>query len=297
MANVINPQEETQAAPFLKWAGGKRVLVKQIIEFVPNDINEYFEPFLGAGSLFFSLPAAMPKVVSDFNAELISVYEIIRDDVDGLLRELRKRTNSLEDYLAIREWDRSPSFGRRSKTSRAARFIALNRMGFNGLYRVNKKGHYNVPYGYPKSVDLLMEDNLRAVSRFLNSTTRSGRPAVELHTGDYKAILKKVSNSRALVYCDPPYHPTTETSFKSYTRDGFNDENQIELHDEIVRLTKLGVRVLLSNSDTEFIRRLYSEEYFTINQLVVRRAIAAKSENRGLFTEVLVDNFKGIRRN
>lgn len=292
----MTTHEPAQARPFLKWAGGKRVLVKQILEFVPDDVDEYIEPFLGAGSLFFSLPAETPKVVSDFNAELISVYEIIRDDVDGLLRELKRRTNSLEDYLEIRDWDRRPSFARRSKTSRAARFIALNRLGFNGLYRVNSKGHYNVPYGHPKKVDLLMEDNLRAVSKFLRSRDSSGAPAVEFHTGDYKGILQKVSNPRALVYCDPPYHPTTATSFKSYTRDGFNDDNQIELHDEIVRLTKLGVRVLLSNSDTEFIRKLYSESFFTVNELIVRRAIAAKSENRGLFTEVLVDNFNAIRR-
>ena len=293
----MNPQEHALATPFLKWAGGKRVLVKQILEFVPRDIDEYFEPFLGAGSLFFSLPPETPKVVSDFNAELISVYETIRDDVGGLLRELKKRTNSLEDYLEIRDWDRSPSFARRSKISRAARFIALNRLGFNGLYRVNSKGHYNVPYGHPKNVDLLMEANLRAVSAFLRTTDSSGGPAVKFHTGDYKDILQNVSNPRALVYCDPPYHPTTSTSFKSYTRDGFNDDNQIELHDEIVRLTHLGVRVLLSNSDTEFIRKLYSEKFFTVNELVVRRAIAAKSENRGLITEVLVDNFKTIRRN
>ncbi|WP_296647074.1 Dam family site-specific DNA-(adenine-N6)-methyltransferase [Rhodoluna sp.] len=292
----MTSQGNAQATPFLKWAGGKRVLVKQILQFVPNDVDEYYEPFLGAGSLFFSLPAETPKIVSDFNAELISVYETIRDDVDGLLRELRKRTNSLEDYLEIRDWDRSPSFARRSKTSRAARFIALNRLGFNGLYRVNSKGQYNVPYGHPKKVDLLMEDNLRAVSAFLSETDSAGRPAVEFHTGGYKDILQNVSNPRALVYCDPPYHPTTATSFKSYTRDGFNEENQIELHDEVVRLTKLGVRVLLSNSDTEFIRRLYSEKFFTVNELVVRRAIAANSENRGLFTEVLIDNFKAIRR-
>ncbi len=285
----------SSVTPFLKWAGGKRVIIKQILNYVPDEVEEYYEPFLGAGSLFFSLPPEVPKIVSDFNAELISVYETIRDDVDGVLKELKKRKNTLEDYLEVRGWDRSPAFGRRSSKSRAARFIALNRLGFNGLYRVNSNGHYNVPYGRPKKVDLLMEANLRAVSDFLNAQTATGSRAVEFHTGDYKKVLQSVTNPSAFVYCDPPYHPSTPTSFKSYTKDGFNSENQVELHDEIVRLTELGVKVLISNSDTEFIRKLYGEDFFTIHQLTVRRAIAAKSENRGVITEVLIDNFKAIR--
>lgn len=281
--------------PFLKWAGGKRALVAQILEHVPNDIERYYEPFLGAGSLFFSLPSELPKVVSDYNSELISVYETLRDDVDGVLRELRKMKNTKENYISVRAWDRSPNFSSRSTASRAARFIFLNKCGFNGLYRVNSQGQYNVPYGNPKTVDFIAEENLRAVSDFLNTCASDGQVASKISSGDYRQILKTASGYGSLVYLDPPYHPTSSTSnFTSYSSDGFGESDQIELRDEIIRLTKAGVRVLHSNSDTSFIRNLFSDDIFTINEVTVRRAIAAKSSSRGIITEVLIDNYKAF---
>jgi DNA adenine methylase len=290
-------QNASSPTPFLKWAGGKRSLVAQILEHVPKDIDTYYEPFLGAGSLFFSLPSSLPKVVSDFNVELISVYEIIRDDVDGVLADLRKFRNTKEDYLAARAWDRSPGFARRSAQSRAARFIFLNKCGFNGLYRVNSLGQYNVPYGNPKTVDFIAEQNLRAVSEFLNAKKTRGGKASKISSGDYREILKKATGVGSLVYFDPPYHPTSQTSnFTSYSSQGFGELDQIQLRDEAVRLTKEKVRVLISNSDTDFIRNLYKDRIFRINELSVRRAIAAKSSSRGVITEVLIDNFKAIGR-
>jgi DNA adenine methylase len=282
-------------APFLKWAGGKRALVSQILQHVPSDIERYYEPFLGAGSLFFSLPESMPKFVSDYNSELISVYETIRDDVDGVLRELRKMTNTKDDYIVVRAWDRSPQFALRSATSRAARFIFLNKCGFNGLYRVNRSGQYNVPYGNPKTVDFIAEKNLRAVSSFLNAKTSDGSAAAEITSGDYREILRSASGYGDLVYFDPPYHPTSATSnFTSYSSDGFGEQDQIELRSEILRLTNAGVRILHSNSDTSFIRDLYKDEVFRTNEVNVRRAIAAKSSSRGIITEVLIDNFQAF---
>lgn len=281
--------------PFLKWAGGKRALVSQILQHVPNDIDRYYEPFLGAGSLFFSLPSKLPKVVSDYNKELISVYETLRDDVDGVLRELHKMKNTKEDYIAVRAWDRSPRFASRTPASRAARFIFLNKCGFNGLYRVNSRGQYNVPYGSPKTVNFTAEENLRAVSEFLKTRTLEGKIASEISSGDYRQILKTASGYGSLVYFDPPYHPTSNTSnFTSYSSDGFGESDQIQLRDEILRLTREGVRVLHSNSDTPFIKELYKASIFTINEVTVRRAIAAKSSSRGMITEVLVDNFKAF---
>jgi DNA adenine methylase len=281
--------------PFLKWAGGKRALVKQILAHVPSSIEHYYEPFLGAGSLFFSLPANLPKTVSDSNNELISVYEALRDDVDAVLRELHTMTNTREDYLAIRAWDRVPEFARRTSASRAARFIFLNKCGFNGLYRVNSKGEYNVPYGNPKTVDFISESNLRAVSGFLNSRFSSGQLATTIKSGDYKECLAQADGPGSLVYFDPPYHPISPTSnFTSYQSDGFGEKEQIELRDEVFRLTNKGARVLLSNSDTRFIRELYEDSIFTLNVVDVRRAIAAKSSSRGLITEVLIDNFNVV---
>jgi DNA adenine methylase len=281
----------------LKWAGGKRALVAQILQHVPDDVEKYYEPFLGAGSLFFSLPSSLPKVASDFNVELISVYETIRDDVDGVLRELRKMKNTKEDYLAVRAWDRLPSFSKRSPASRAARFIFLNKCGFNGLYRVNSFGQYNVPYGNPKNVDFVSERNLRSVSDFLKAKSSNRGSFPKISSGDYREILKKANGYGTLVYFDPPYHPTSVTSnFTSYSSQGFGEEDQVQLRDEVVRLTKLGVRILLSNSDTGFIRELYKDRRFRINELYVRRAIAAKSSSRGVITEVLIDNFKAVRR-
>jgi DNA adenine methylase len=284
--------------PFLKWAGGKRALVAQILEHVPHDVERYYEPFLGAGSLFFSLPSELPKVVSDYNSELISVYETLRDDVDGVLRELRKMKNTKENYIAVRAWDRSPRFSSRSPESRAARFIFLNKCGFNGLYRVNSQGQYNVPYGNPKKVDYIAEDNLRAVSDFLNTRSSDGQVASKISSGDYRQILKTATGYGSLVYVDPPYHPTSSTSnFTSYSSDGFGESDQIALRDEIIRLTQAGVRVLHSNSDTGFIRNLFSDDIFTINEVTVRRAIAAKSSSRGIVTEVLIDNYKAFGGN
>lgn len=287
----------TVPTPFLKWAGGKRSLINQILSHVPEDLDKYYEPFLGAGSLLFSLPRDLPKFVSDFNSELISVYTAIRDDVDGVLKELRKLSNNKETYLEIRSWDRSSRFAQRTAASRAARFIFLNKCGYNGLYRVNSLGQYNVPYGNPKNVDFIAESNLRAVSDFLNAKDKRGVFNTRITSGDYREIVRNASGYGSLVYFDPPYHPTSATSnFTSYSSNGFDENNQIELRDEIVRLTEAGVRVLHSNSDTEFIRRLFKEKIFTLNEVTVRRAIAAKSSSRGVITELLIDNFKAVSK-
>jgi DNA adenine methylase len=287
----------TVPTPFLKWAGGKRSLISQIRGHVPEDLEKYYEPFLGAGSLLFSLPRELPKFVSDFNSELISVYTAIRDDVDGVLKELQKLSNNKETYLEIRAWDRSSRFNQRTAASRAARFIFLNKCGYNGLYRVNSLGQYNVPYGNPKNVDYIAESNLRAVSDFLNAKDKRGAFNTRITSGDYREIVKNASGYGSLVYFDPPYHPTSATSnFTSYSSSGFDENNQIELRDEIVRLTEAGVRVLHSNSDTDFIRSLFKERIFTLNQLTVRRAIASKSSSRGVITELLIDNFKAVSK-
>jgi len=284
-------------SPFLKWAGGKRSLVTTILPRFPQKFGTYIEPFLGAGSLFFSLPPEVKKIGNDYNQELISTYESIRDDLPGVLKELRKRSNTKEDYLAVRDWDRKPTFLRRSSAARAARFIFLNKTGYNGLYRVNSKGQYNVPYGAPKTVNFIQEENLRAVSNFLNAKTQRGANSVLLISGDYRLALAKAKRGD-FVYLDPPYDPLSITSaFTSYNENGFGRPDQEELQRQIVQLTKKGVKVLLSNSDTEFIRDLYADSStFEIETINVRRAISAQKSSRGVITEVLINNFKAVER-
>lgn len=283
-------------APFLKWAGGKRALVPELRKSMPASFSRYFEPFLGAGSLFFSLPSDLPKHVSDFNSELISVYDTIRDDVDGVLSALRGLSNTKEEYLRVRSWDRDESFSSLPSAMRAARFIFLNKCGFNGLYRVNSKGQYNVPYGNPKNVDFVMESNLRAVGYFLNSTTSTGDYSVITSSGDYRNLLLEARGPGDFVYLDPPYAPISPTSnFVSYNENGFGEQQQRELQAEILRLTSLGVRVLLSNSAAPLITDdLYSGEAFRVRKIDVRRVIAASTSSRGLIQEVLIDNYAAV---
>jgi DNA adenine methylase len=285
-------EDQAKARPFLKWAGGKQSLIKILLEHIPRDIDSYYEPFLGAGSLFFSMPHDLEKHVSDFNAELISVYDTIRDDLPSVINELEKLENTKEKYLEVRAWDREPNFTKRSAPQRAARFIFLNKLGFNGLYRLNSSGYYNVPYGKPANIDFVSRENLHAVSSFLNARDESGRLMTTTSAGDYSELVTNLHGPGTFVYFDPPYHPINATSsFVSYNENGFTPKDQENLHDLILQLTQNGVRVLLSNSDTEFIRDLYDEPCFTHHKIPVRRAIAAKSESRGMITELLIDNY------
>lgn len=290
-------EDPKRPIPFLRWAGGKRALLPKLLEHMPKDFDTYFEPFLGAGSLFFALPRGLDKVVSDFNGELISTYDTLKSNVDGVLAELRALTNSREDYLSVRAWDRELDFQSRSPETRAARFVYLNKCGFNGLYRVNRRGYYNVPYGNPRKVDFVMEPNLRSVSEFLNSVNSEGQPAVSISAGDYKEILKHAKGQGSFVYFDPPYAPISSTSgFVDYNENGFGAVQQRELRDEILRLTGEGVRVLLSNSAAPLITdELYTSKLFTVRSIEVRRAIAAQASSRGVINEVLIDNYAAFR--
>lgn len=282
--------------PFLKWAGGKRALLPEILPLIPVGIPAYHEPFLGAGAVLFAQPRGIPRFANDYNAELVAVYEAIRDDVDGLLEELRTHRHSKKEFLAVRAWDRTPDFLNRSPAARAARFIYLNKCGFNGLYRVNRQGHFNVPFGQQKNPDFVSEENLRAVSDFLRERDEQGSLRVSLTSGDYRAALRTVERGH-FVYCDPPYDPISSTSaFTAYHEDGFGQQDQTSLRDEVLRLTEVGAQVLLSNSDTPLIRSLYKDRrIFTVRQVQVRRAIAARGASRGAIAEVLVDNFKAVR--
>lgn len=282
MSNPATPQ------PFLKWAGGKRSLLPEIKARIPQFPGRYFEPFLGAGAVMFALDPAIRKVVNDSNVDLIETYVVVRDRLPELLRALRKHQHTKEHYYEVRSWDRKPSFRRRSAVNRAARFIYLNKTCFNGLYRVNADGHFNVPFGDYKNPSYLDAANLTAVSQFLQKK-------VELRSGDYRGVTRRATQ-RDFVYFDPPYDPISQTSsFVAYQQNGFGREQQTQLRDEALRLTKRGVPVLLSNANTPFIQSLYADtSVFAIDEVAVKRAISAKASSRKPVSEVLIDNYRAV---
>jgi len=272
--------------PFVKWVGGKRQLLRQFRELglYPPEyfnpvINTYYEPFVGGGAVFFDL---LPKnaELSDLNNELVITYNVIKNNVDELIESLKRHIYEKEYYLEVR----AKKIEDLSDVEIASRFIFLNRTGFNGLYRVNKSGQFNVPFGRYNDPVICDEDNLRRASDALQDVT--------IKYQDYKNVLK-TAKSGDFIYLDPPYYPINETSsFTSYTAEGFLEKEQTELRDTYIKLHKRGCFVMLSNSDTPFINELYSGlEGVTINKITANRAINSKGSGRGKITEVLVTNY------
>ena len=272
--------------PFVKWVGGKRQLLRQFRElglYPPEDFNpitnSYYEPFVGGGAVFFDL---LPKnaELSDLNNELVNTYNVIKNNVDELIQSLQKHIYDKEYYLKVR----AKKVEDLSDVGIASRFIFLNRTGFNGLYRVNKSGQFNVPFGRYNNPVICDEDNLRRVSDALQDVTITHQ--------DYKHVLK-TAKSGDFIYLDPPYYPINATSsFTSYTAEGFLEKEQTELRDTFVKLHEKGCFVMLSNSDTPFINELYSGlDGITINKITAGRSINSKGSGRGKITEVLVTNY------
>ncbi|KKS53584.1 MAG: hypothetical protein UV61_C0025G0012 [Candidatus Gottesmanbacteria bacterium GW2011_GWB1_43_11] len=272
--------------PFVKWVGGKRQLLAQFrrLNLYPPEkfdirTGRYFEPFVGGGAVFFDL---LPEkgFLSDLNKELVTTYNIIKNDVEGLIASLKKHKIDKEYFLNIRAKDSKAL----NDLTVASRFIFLNRTCFNGLYRVNSKGGFNVPYGKYTNPLICDESNLRKVSKSLQN--------IEIKHQDYKEVLKTAKKGD-FVYFDPPYYPVSKTaSFTSYTAEAFLDKEQIELRDTVLELNKRGCFVMLSNSDTPFINKIYSGlKGIRVNKVEAGRAINSKGSGRGKITEVLVTNY------
>ncbi len=268
------------ARPIIKWAGGKRHLMPVLSRFFPpqDASNRYFEPFIGGAAVFLRLqhPHA---TLSDTNAELIDMYTVVRDHVEELIAALRLHVNDRDHFYAVR----AQNLATLTPVERAARMIYLNKTCYNGLYRVNRSGQFNVPFGRYSKPAICDAANLRAVSAALQHT--------DLALGDYETILQ-AARPGDFIYFDPPYHPMSKTAnFTSYTTIPFDEEQQTRLAQTFVRLHEAGCYVMQSNSDTPLIRDLYAR--FHIETMQASRTINSNIRARGSVTELLIVNYAG----
>jgi len=269
-----------QARPVLKWAGGKGRLLPELIGRLPASFATYHEPFVGGGALFFRL-ASQGRLThayfSDINPALIGVYIALRDCVDDVIEILKGHRHDEDYYYEIRALDPAAL----SLAERAARIIFLNKTCYNGLYRENRSGQFNVPFGRYKNPKICDEPNLRAASAALRH--------VDLEQRHFSTVLE-AARPGDFVYFDPPYHPLSNTSnFTSYSKDGFGEQDQVQLRDVFAELTRRGVRAMLSNSSAPLIYELYSP--YAVHTVYAARAINSRAAARGKIAEVIVCNY------
>lgn len=271
-------------SPFVKWAGGKTSLLSELLPHVPPNLSDYYEPFLGGGALFLRICARTTRFtahLSDSNEELITSYRVIKESPEQLIRLLSRfqteydsASNKGAYFYHRRHW--RPN----DPVESAARLILLNKTCYNGLYRVNSKGEFNVPFGQYKNPKILNADNIRAVSAVLENTK------AEIGAIDYKEALASCGRAD-VIYLDPPYQPPSRTSsFTDYTPGGFNEKDQEELADEFAKLVDRGCTVLLSNSDTVLTRHLYRD--FETRRVTVNRPINSVGTGRKGYKELIV---------
>ena len=267
------------ASPFIKWAGGKTQLIAQYEPYFPAGFRRYIEPFAGGAAVFFHLYnqgrlQGRQVFLLDNLAELIGVYRVVQTQLEALISALQAHQAHKLDadyYYQVRAWDRQAGYDQRSEVERAARFIFLNRTCYNGLYRVNRQGQFNVPFGRYRNPTICDADNLRAVHRALQG--------VELLWADFDRCLA-LAGAGDFVYLDPPYHPLSDTAnFTSYTAGDFAEQDQRRLVDAFRELDRRGCQVMLSNSYTELVRELYRDyEQVEVQAL---RAISSRGSGRG----------------
>ncbi|MEG0157605.1 MAG: DNA adenine methylase [Anaerovoracaceae bacterium] len=279
MANTTNV-----LSPVLKWVGGKRQLLDNIVPQIPK-YSTYCEPFIGGGAVLF---AEQPKkaIINDSNEELINVYRVIKESPEALIQKLsqHKKENCEQYFYHIRALDRQPEYRQLSDMERAARILYLNKTCFNGLFRVNSSGEFNSPWGKYKNPNITNEESILAMSKYLNKKN------IKILCGDYKKALKGLRKG-AFVYLDPPYMPISSTSsFTGYTVGGFAGEEQEVLKQQCDLLNKKGIKFLLSNSSCDFIEDLYRD--YIIEKVSAKRVVNARSDRRGAVSEVLVRNYE-----
>jgi len=275
-----------KARPFLKWVGGKKQIIPQIKQYIPQNYYRYFEPFIGGGALFFDL-APQKAYVNDINKVLVSAYRNIKHHPYNVIKEL----DNLQETFNLKNNEEKKLFFYKIRNIfnkeedcsliKTTYFIFLNKTCFNGMYRENSKGHFNVPFGRYKNPKILDEKNILAVSKLLQKTTIT----------DY-SFEKAVKDAKEgdFIYFDPPYHPLTVTSnFTNYSNGGFNKEDQIKLRNVFIDLNKRNCLLMLSNSDTQFIREIYHG--FNQRTVLAARIINCKASGRGKINELLIMNY------
>lgn len=266
-----------KARPFVKWAGGKRKILNEIKEYFPKKFKYYYEPFVGGGAIYFTLEEEIKHaVISDINCELITAYKVIKENPFGLIEKLKEHASchsKAHYYLTRKRYSEN-------LLDIAARFLYLNKTCYNGLYRVNKKGRFNVPLGDYKSPDIEQEENIIACHKRLQKT--------KILCSDFEKINPK---KRDFVYFDPPYHPIDKTSFTKYTRADFSKNEQIRLAQFIKKLSQSGVYIMLSNSKTKFVESLYPKKDFKHHIVYAPRFVNCKSDERGKIKELIITNY------
>lgn len=272
--------------PFVKWAGGKTQIIEKLKEFLPNEFNTYYEPFVGGGALFFNL---LPEkaVISDYNEELIMSYNCFKDlnNFSRMIEELKihEQNHNEEYYLKVRDIDRLDSFKEMEVYEKAARMIYLNKACFNGLYRVNSKGYFNVPSGKKEKVNAYNQELFDEIHEFLSTSN------IKILNGDFEKVTNTAKQDD-FVYFDPPYDTYDEKNgFTTYTKDDFGKDEQKRLSDIFKKLDKKGVKVMLSNHNTKFIQDLY--EGYNIHVIQAKRMINSKAAGRGSVEEVIITNY------
>ncbi len=279
------------ARPFVKWAGGKKQLLDSLELYFPKDFKTYYEPFLGGGAVFFYLVNTRPRfraVLSDTNAELILTYNVIKTNVEDLIDKLLEhaklyRVETKEYFYKVR------ASAPENDLDKAARLIFLNRTCFNGLYRVNSRGKFNVPFGQYENPKICDEENLRLVSAALNYSN------AEITANDYVDAVSSAGKGD-FVYFDPPYQPVSSTAnFTSYTKTGFSFEDQKNLSKLFKELHQKECYVVLSNSNTPEIQELYKDKFIKREKVVASRAINCKGNLRKGFTELIIYNQRDLR--
>lgn len=275
--------------PIVKWVGGKRQLLDEINKYIPKKFNTYYEPFFGGGAVLFHL---QPKkaVINDLNMDLITTYRVIKDKPNELIEALKIHKNTSDYFYELRNIDLdSEKYKKLTDVEKAARLIYLNKTCFNGLFRVNSSGHFNTPFGNYKNPNIVNEPVIKAVNSYFKSND------ITISNDNYAVVLQNVK-SGDFVYLDPPYDPVSDTSsFTGYNAGGFTRKNQEELRDVCVELDKKGVKFLLSNSATSYIKEIYDASLFKVLKVEIvkaKRNINSNGNKRGEVDEVLIRNYE-----
>jgi len=273
--------------PFVKWAGGKRQLLAELEKNFPKQFGTYFEPFLGGGAVLFDLLAKKPNIkcsVSDLNSDLVLAYVTIRDKLGRLIESLENHSknyhkDSTNYYYEVRKQEP------KSQIEKVSRLLFLNKTCFNGLYRVNSKGKFNVPLGRYTNPNIVNRENLITASKFLQSEK------IKISCRDFESILKDAKKGD-FVYFDPPYQPVSDTAnFTSYTHRDFTEDDLQRLADLANQLNSKGAHVLLSNSNTKIVKKIFSSKKWKVKEIAVNRAINSNSQKRTGHKEVLIKNY------